>query len=173
MTVVAPDPDPSFAALPVAVHRRPVEAEDLAGMALVVDATGDDRTGRMLARLCRERNLLFNCAADPAQGTALFPAVLRTGRLTAGIFHLGRQPGGCRLGAGISWREFCLHGWRKSCSRWRRCGSRRKPASRFRRARARLLHRCLERALELGRPLNPEELAPLWALEETAHDETT
>ena len=106
VTVVAPDPDPSFAALPVAVHRRPVEAEDLAGMALVVDATGDDRTGRMLARLCRERNLLFNCAADPAQGTALFRRCCGpAGSLRAfpPRAPARRLPPGC----GISWREFC------------------------------------------------------------------
>ena len=172
VTVVALEPDPSFGALPVTVHRHLVKAEDLSGMALVVDATGDDRTGRMLARLCRERNLFFNCAADPEQGTALFPAVLRTGQLTAGISTLGASP------AAAAWVRDQLAGILparldeilQQMTALRQQAKARIPVQE---KRARFLHRCLDRALELGRPMNPEELAPLWALEETSHDETT
>lgn len=172
VTVVAAEPDPAFAELPVELCRRPVRPADVSGVMLVVDATGDAPTGQMLAELCREQHLFFNCASDPEQGTAQFPAVLRTGQLTAGISTAGASPAAAawvrdRLASVLPARVDDIL---QQMAQLRRQAKARIPAQPDR---SRFLHGCLDRALELGRPLTQEELAPIWAMEEIAHDKTT
>ena len=55
VTVVAPEVCPELAALPVKLLRRNVEAGDVEGMALVVDATGDAAARELLSAACRAR----------------------------------------------------------------------------------------------------------------------
>ena len=80
VTVIAPEVCPELAALPVKLLRRAVTAQDVAGMWLVVDATGDETAQRLLSDACRAQRIPFNSACRVDDGTLIFPAVSRQGR---------------------------------------------------------------------------------------------
>lgn len=165
VTVVAPSPDRNFNALPVHCLRRSVTVRDVRGVGLAVDATGDAAVGQMLAAACREQGIFFCSASNPEQGTAIFPAVLRRGRLTAAISTGGASP------AASAWVRDRLDSLLPACmeeildqmQELRGQAKARIPAQK---ARAAFLHACLDRALALGRPLTETELEPLWPAED-------
>lgn len=92
VTVIAPEICPELAALPVRQLRRAVSAEDVAGCALVVDATGDDAAQRCLSEACRARHIPFNSACRVDDGSVIFPAVHRQGRTVLAVSTLGASP---------------------------------------------------------------------------------
>ena len=92
VTVIAPEACPELAALPVRLLPRAVAAEDVAGMNLVVDATGDPAAQRLLSDACRARRIPFNSACKVDGGSAIFPAVHRQGRTVLAVSSLGASP---------------------------------------------------------------------------------
>ena len=92
VTVIAPEIGADFAALPATLLRRTVTAEDVEGMLLVVDATGDERARALLSAACRERHIPFNSACCVGDGSAIFPAVHRQGRTVLAVSSLGASP---------------------------------------------------------------------------------
>ena len=92
VTVVAPEVCPELAALPVKLLRRAVAAEDVRGMALVVDATGDAAAWQLLSDACRAQHIPFNSACRVDGGSAVFPAVHRQGRTVLAVSTLGASP---------------------------------------------------------------------------------
>ena len=92
VTVAAPEVCPELAALPVTLLRRAVTAEDVRGMALVVDATGDAAAERLLSDACRAQHIFFNSACSVDDGSAIFPAVHRQGRTVLAVSSLGASP---------------------------------------------------------------------------------
>jgi precorrin-2 dehydrogenase/sirohydrochlorin ferrochelatase len=97
--VVAVDPaPPSDAALPLladprVVHRlRAFKDDDIDGCSLVFAATGDAGENARIARLCRERGILCNCASAPDLCDFLVPAVERIPPLEATISTGGASP---------------------------------------------------------------------------------
>ena len=92
VTVCAPEICPETAALPVKLLRRAVAAEDVAGMCLVVDATGDAAAYRVLSEACRALHVPFNSACRVDGGSAIFPAVHRQGRTVLAVSSLGASP---------------------------------------------------------------------------------
>ncbi len=95
VTVAAPDVCPEIRALPVRILERPVTAEDAADKRLVVDATGDAEAEKLLSEVCRARRIPFNSACRVDDGTAVFPAVHRTGRTLVAVSTLGASPAAC------------------------------------------------------------------------------
>lgn len=92
VTVIAPEICPELAALPVTPLRRAVAAEDVAGMRLVVDATGDAAAQRLLSDACRAARIPFNSACRADDGSAIFPAARRRGRTVLAVSSLGASP---------------------------------------------------------------------------------
>jgi len=92
VTVIAPEVCPELAALPVKCLRRAVTAEDVAGMRLVVDATGDPAAQQLLSDACRAQRIPFNSACRVDDGSAIFPAVRRQGRTVLAVSTLGSSP---------------------------------------------------------------------------------
>lgn len=95
VTVAAPAVCPELRALPVRILERPVTAEDVADMRLVVDATGSEEAEALLSSACRERKIPFNSACRAGDGTAVFPAVERKGRVLVAVSTLGASPAAC------------------------------------------------------------------------------
>ena len=92
VTVAAPEVCPELAALPVRLLCRAVAAQDVAGMCLVVDATGDETAQRLLSDACRAKHIPFNSACRVDDGSAIFPAVYRQGRTVLAVSTLGASP---------------------------------------------------------------------------------
>ena len=160
VTVAAPEVCPELEALPVTIRRRSVTAEDVAGMRLVIDATGDADAEELLRDACRERGVPFNSACRVGDGTAVFPAVHQTGRTVVAVSTLGASPAACarlrdELAAHVPEEmDAILDGMvalRPLSRSWFDDQSVRK----------RFLHRCLDEMLKIGRPLAPEEIDPL------------
>ena len=95
VTVVAPQVCEEIRKLPVRILERCVTAEDAAGKRLVVDATGSAEAEAMLSALCRREKIPFNSACRVDDGTAVFPAVHRTGRTLVAVSTLGASPAAC------------------------------------------------------------------------------
>ncbi len=92
VTVIAPEICPALAALPVKLQYRAVSAEDVRGMGIVVDATGDAAAQQLLADACRARRIPFNSACRVSDGSVIFPAVYRRGRTVLAVSTLGASP---------------------------------------------------------------------------------
>jgi siroheme synthase-like protein len=65
---------------------------DVAGFALVMVATDDDRVNARVAAEARERSVWVNCADDPARCDFILPSVLRRGPLTVAVSTGGASP---------------------------------------------------------------------------------
>ncbi len=59
---------------------------------LVIAATDDWEVNRLVADLCRARDIPVNVADDPEHSTFLFPALVRQGEFCAGISTAGASP---------------------------------------------------------------------------------
>lgn len=93
--VVAPEIGEAFAPwLPRLdrFDRRAARPEDVDGAALVIAATSDRRTNRMLAEAAEARGLLVNAVDDPEACTFYAPAVVRRGPVTIAISTDGASP---------------------------------------------------------------------------------
>ena len=161
LTVVAPVLDDSFLEFPIRYYCRTVRPEDVHGMTLVVDATGDVAAGSALAKACRENGIFFDAASNPEQGTALFPAVLRRGNFLAGISTLGASP------AAAAWARDRLDEalpprFDEILQQMQELRAKAKTHISQQEQRAAFLHTCLNAALAEGGPLTKESLEKIW-----------
>lgn len=92
LTVVAPEPVPELAALPVELVRRAFQTEDLDRADFVIAATDDQGENHRISALCQERKLPVNVVDDKAACSFLFPALVRRGNLSVGISTGGSSP---------------------------------------------------------------------------------
>lgn len=93
VTVIAPDATPSLRRLKK-VHwlRRRYQTGDLRGARLVVAATDDLEVNRKVCAEAKRRRQLVNCAAPPAAGNFIVPAIVRHGAFTIAISTGGASP---------------------------------------------------------------------------------
>lgn len=157
VTVVATEFAAGFDALPVDSVRRAVRAEDVRGMILVVDATGDAPAAELLRQACRDAAIPFNCASHAQAGDVAFPAVLRRGGLVAGISTSGSSP------AAAAWvrdrLDRCIpENFEEILAQMEMLRGQAKSEWPRQEQRARFLHGCLEQALKKGTPLSQEEI---------------
>ena len=167
VTVAAPEVLPQLAALPARFLPRKVEEADLAGCALVVDATGDPAVGEALSRLCGERGIPLNVVDMPRYCSVIFPAVLRRGKLTAAVSTGGASPLAAawvrdRLGEVLPGRLEDILDQMEALRPRAKAAFSRQPR------RAAFLRACLAAALEKGRPLTEEEIGTCLDREEGA-----
>jgi siroheme synthase-like protein len=156
VTVVAPDPCRELTGLPVTLLRKPVEAEDVRGMLLVVDATGDERARRLLSAACREEHILFNSACSTEDGNAIFPAVFRRGRTLLAVSSLGASPiVSTRLRDALA--AHVPEGMDAILEAMTALRPRSRAEFPEQQRRSEFLHRCLETMLALSRPLTEGE----------------
>ena len=71
---------------------REARVEDVDGAAIVVLATDDAASNRMLAEAAKARGILVNAVDDPANSTFFTPAVVKRGRVTVAIGTDGSAP---------------------------------------------------------------------------------
>lgn len=150
--------------LDVSGLRRKVEPEDVRDCALVVDATGDRETGLALAALCREERIPLNVVDTPDLCSAIFPAVLRRGRLTAAVSTGGASPIAAawardQLGEILPERFDGILEQMASLRPWAKAGIPDQPR------RGAFLRRCFEAAVEKGAPLSEAEVGAYWTQE--------
>lgn len=155
--VVATEFAAGFDALPVDTVRRAVRAEDVRGMVLVVDATGDASAAELLRQACRSAAIPFNCAAHAQAGDVAFPAVLRRGELVAGISTSGSSP------AAAAWvrdrLDRCIpENFEEILAQMEILRGQVKREWPRQAQRASFLHNCLERALKKGTVLSQDEI---------------
>ena len=99
VTVVATEFAAGFDVLPVDTVRRAVRAEDVRGMALVVDATGDALAAELLRQACRDAAIPFElCVPCTGRGCG-FSCGFAPGRAGSRYFHFRQQPGSRCMGA--------------------------------------------------------------------------
>ena len=93
ITVVAPAPAPSHAALAEAgqieLRRRAFRPEDLDGADLALSATGDEAADGQVFALCRERGIPVNLASDKTKCDFYFPGIARRDNLVVGVTASG------------------------------------------------------------------------------------
>lgn len=160
LRVVSPVITPALRRLPLEFFVREVEAADVRGMALVVDATGSAAVAELLQRECAAQNIPLNVVDQPERCSVIFPAILRRGPLVAGISTGGASP------LAAAWArdrlEECLpenlEGILAQMQTLRAELKRRIPEQP---RRAACLRQCLAAALEGGGPLAAEELERL------------
>ncbi len=160
VTVAAPVICREIRDLPVRILERPVTAEDAADKRLVVDATGDAEAEKLLSDACRANGIPFNSACRVDDGTAVFPAVHRTGRTVVAVSTLGASPAACAclrdaLAARVPEEmDAILDVMAELRPLSREWYSRQGDRKQF-------LHRCLDAMLAEGRPLRREEIESL------------
>ena len=93
VTVVAPEHGPEMGRVAVAesVVRR-FRPHDLRGVWLVVAATGDPAVDGAVYRAAERRRIWCNAADDPANCSAILPAVARRGDVTVAVSTGGTSP---------------------------------------------------------------------------------
>ncbi|MDD6088575.1 MAG: bifunctional precorrin-2 dehydrogenase/sirohydrochlorin ferrochelatase [Desulfovibrionaceae bacterium] len=95
--VIDPHPSPEAQQLAqrlpvVSLLSRRVEKEDILTSDLVFAASGDSDVNQMLADLCKAKNILCNCADNPAKSTFFVPAVVKKGRISIAVSTDGASP---------------------------------------------------------------------------------
>jgi uroporphyrin-III C-methyltransferase/precorrin-2 dehydrogenase/sirohydrochlorin ferrochelatase len=91
VTVVAPEVRDGIAAAPVAILRRPFEAEDVTGAWLVV-AAAPPEVNREVRKTAEARGVFVNAVDDPAHGSVYTGGVVRRGGVTLAVSTEGRAP---------------------------------------------------------------------------------
>lgn len=71
---------------------REASIEDLEGKVLVIVATDDHATNRLVSFWAKERGVLCNVVDSPDLCNVIFPAVFRTGRITLAVSTEGASP---------------------------------------------------------------------------------
>lgn len=86
VTVIAPELLPEFSALPVQWIRRKAEPDDVtACYRLVIAATSDRETNRLLGARARTLSVPVSVADARAESTFYFPAIIRGEGIVAGL----------------------------------------------------------------------------------------
>ena len=148
-------------ALPVhLVNRRLTTgeaAEEAAGKALVVDATGNPQAEEILSVYCRNHGIPYNCAGHGDACTAIFSAVYAKGRTMISVSSKGASP------IASAWLRDRLAGEIPDrLDEILDAMADLRPASRrfFEKqaVRSAFLHRCFDRMMTENRPLTEEEI---------------
>ena len=93
VTVITPVATPALRRLKkIRWLRRRYQAGDLRGARLVVAATDDLIVNQRVCAEAHRRRQLVNCAAPPAAGNFIVPALVRHGALTIAISTGGASP---------------------------------------------------------------------------------
>lgn len=93
LTVVAPCVDAALKEHPrLDCRERSFDDSDLDGQGFVVAATDDEELNGHISRLCREKGIPVNVADDREKCSFLFPALIKSGSLSAGICTGGASP---------------------------------------------------------------------------------
>ncbi len=157
VTVVAPQVCEEILSLPVTSLLRRVTAEDVAGKALVIDATGSEEAQKLLSCACRQQKVPFNSACKVDDGTAIFPAVHRQGRTVVAVSSLGASPA-----ASAKLRDKLAKKVPEEMDAILDRMAQLRPLSRewfeTQQDRKVFLHRCLDAMLASGKPLTDEEI---------------
>ncbi|MFN3258222.1 MAG: bifunctional precorrin-2 dehydrogenase/sirohydrochlorin ferrochelatase [Ilumatobacter sp.] len=74
------------------VIERPFVDADLDGIRLVITATGDIETDRVISAVARSRGIWTNAADQPVDCEFILPAIARSGRVTGMISTDGASP---------------------------------------------------------------------------------
>ena len=97
VTIVSPSLSPKLAGLArtqkVRHFPRTFEERDLAGIFLVIAATGSPEINTSVARLCRKKHVLVNVAAPPEESSFIVPSVVERGDLVIAVSTSGDSPG--------------------------------------------------------------------------------
>ena len=89
LTVIAPDISPEIEALGARLIRRAFRPGDCAGCDLVLAATGDRETNRMVGEEARRMGIPANVCDAPEECDFFFPAVVRRDALVVGVTASG------------------------------------------------------------------------------------
>jgi len=73
-------------------RRGSYHVDDLAGVFLVIGATGREEVNRQVAADCEERGLLINVVDDPERGNFFVPAHVKRGSLSIAVSTGGKSP---------------------------------------------------------------------------------
>ena len=92
VTVVAPEADPAFAALPVRWHSRPWEPSDIPGHLLVFAATDQREVNAHIAAEAKRLGIPANVADAPGECDFLVPARIDLVDAQIAISTEGRNP---------------------------------------------------------------------------------
>ncbi len=161
ITVVAPEVMPEIRNLPVELHLRKVQENDVDKVSMVVDATGNPEVGVWLREICSRKKTLLNVVDCAALCDFTFPAMLHRGKLTAAISTAGASPIAAR------WvrdrvAEILPDAFEEILDQLEEL----RPLTRQRidtqSRRAAFLKKCFDRAMEQGRALSDKELNELW-----------
>ena len=157
VTVVAPEICEEIRSLPVTLQQREVTADDVRGKFLVIDATGSDAAQKILSDACKALHVPFNSACKVDDGTAIFPAVYQRGKTVVAVSSLGGSPA-----ASARLRDKLAKEVPEEMDAIMDCMAALRPLSRAwfseQPDRRSFLHRCLDRMLETGRPLEDKEI---------------
>jgi siroheme synthase-like protein len=74
------------------VIERPFQDTDLDDVRLVITATGDAGTDRVISTAARSRRIWTNAADQPADCEFILPAIARSGRVTVAVSTDGASP---------------------------------------------------------------------------------
>ena len=158
VTVVSPEALPELLALPLYAELRAVRAEDVAGMLLVVDATGSPQAEALLREACREKHVPFVCAGNGEACTAILPAVSKKGRTVLAVSTVGASPA-----ASARLRDRLAEAVPEKMDEILEGMAALRPLSHAyfaeQKTRRRFLHRCLDRMLAENRNLTEAEIA--------------
>lgn len=94
--LVSPDLTPLLASMArqgkITYRRGCYSGSDLAGVSLVIGASGREDVNRQVADDCSARNLLVNIVDDPGKGNFFVPATVRRGSLEIAVSTGGKSP---------------------------------------------------------------------------------
>jgi len=76
----------------ICIIRREFQPEDLTGMSFVIAASNDIEVNAAVGRLCREQRILVNVVDSKDACSFIFPALVKSGRLSIGISTEGASP---------------------------------------------------------------------------------
>jgi siroheme synthase-like protein len=92
ITVVAPEAEPEFDELPVAMVRRRFRANDLAEVALVFAATNDRLTNHRIAIAAKGKGIFANIADSAEECDFVVPARIQRDQLQIAVSTGGKDP---------------------------------------------------------------------------------
>lgn len=76
----------------VAFHSRPCLEEDIKKCFLVYACANDEHENLRIANICRQLDILCNCAEGPGNGSFILPAIAACHNLVAAISTSGQSP---------------------------------------------------------------------------------
>jgi siroheme synthase-like protein len=92
ITVVAPESEPEFGELPVAMVRRSFRASDLADIVLVFAATSDRLTNHRIAIAAKGKGIFANIADSAEECDFVVPARIQRDQLQIAVSTGGKDP---------------------------------------------------------------------------------